>query len=109
MHAPVCCPDPLQSEGSRQIQGRLLRSWLPIYAPHTPSLHGLHDAVLLPQAVVGRLRHLDNAEEVGDGVALGDQLFRPFELADDLLGCVSDAFHGRVSGRVWTDENSHSP
>jgi hypothetical protein len=32
-----------------------------------------------------------------------------FELADDLLGCVPGAFHGRVPGPVWPDEDSHSP
>jgi hypothetical protein len=40
---------------------------------------------------------------------LGDQLLRGFELADDLLGCMPGAFHGRVPGPVLPDENSHSP
>ena len=30
------------------------------------------------------------------------------ELADDLLGCVPDAFHGEVPGSAWPDEDSHS-
>ncbi len=32
-----------------------------------------------------------------------------FELADDLLGGMPGAFHGRVPGPVWPDEDSHSP
>jgi hypothetical protein len=39
-----------------------------------PGLLGLHPAVLLPPTVIGRLRHLDDAADVGDGLALGDQL-----------------------------------
>ncbi len=40
---------------------------------------------------------------------MGDQLLGGLELADDLLGCVSGAFHGEVLGPVWPDEDSHSP
>jgi hypothetical protein len=69
----------------------------------------LHPPVLLSPAVVSRLRHLDDAADVGDGLALGDQLLGGFELADDLLGCVPGAFHGRVPGPVWPAEDSHSP
>ena len=72
-------------------------------------LLGLHPPVLLPPAVVGRLRHLDHAADVGDGLALGDQLLGGLELADDLLRCVPGAFHGEVPGPVWPDEDSHSP
>ncbi len=72
-------------------------------------LLGLHSPVLLSQAVVDRLRHLDHAADVSDGLALGDQLLCCFELADDLLGCVPGAFHGGVPGPVWPDEDSHSP
>jgi hypothetical protein len=59
--------------------------------------------------VIGRLRHLDHAADVGHGLALGDQLLGGFELADDLFGCVPGAFHGRDPGPVWPAENSHSP
>jgi len=59
--------------------------------------------------VVGRLRHLDDAADVDDGLALGDQLLGGLELADDLLRRVPGAFHGRVPGPVWPDEDSHSP
>ena len=53
--------------------------------------------------------HLNGAADIGDGLALGDQLLSGFELADDLLGCVKDAFHGEVPGIVLPDEDSHSP
>jgi len=59
--------------------------------------------------VVGRLPHLDDAADVDDGLALGDQLLSGLELADDLLRRVPGAFHGRVPGPVWPDEDSHSP
>ena len=74
-----------------------------------PGLLGLHAPVLLPPAVVRRLRHLDHAADLDDGLALGDQLLGSFELADDLLRCVPGAFHGRVPGPVWPAEDSHSP
>ena len=74
-----------------------------------PGLLGLHSPVLLPPAVIGRLRHLDDAADLRDGLALGDQLFGCLELADDLLGCVPGAFYGRVPGPVWPAEDSHSP
>jgi teichuronic acid biosynthesis protein TuaE len=67
--------------------------------------------------VVGGLRHLDQPADVGDGLALGDQVLcrsllrrsLRLELADDLLGCVPGAFHDRVPGPVWPDEDSHLP
>jgi len=41
---------------------------------------------------------------VGDELALGDQLISSFELADDLLRCVTGTFHSGVacpqSGRM---------
>jgi len=74
-----------------------------------PGFLGLHPAVLLPPAVVGRLRHLDDAADLDDSLALGDQLLGGLELADDLLRRVPGPFHGRVPGPVWPDEDSHSP
>jgi hypothetical protein len=67
--------------------------------------------------MVGGLRHLEDAADVDDGLALGDQLLRGqllrrslrLELADDLLESVSDSFHAGVPGPVWPDEDSHSP
>jgi hypothetical protein len=46
---------------------------------------GPHSPVLLSPAVVSRLRHLDQAADVDDGLALGEQLLGRFELADGLL------------------------
>jgi len=37
------------------------------------------------------------------------QLYGGLELADDLLRRVPGAFHGRVPGPDWPDEDSHSP
>jgi len=59
--------------------------------------------------VVSRLGYLNGTADVGNGLALSDQLLSGFELADDLLGCVADSFHGEVPGPVWPDEDSHSP
>ena len=66
-------------------------------------------------AVVGGLRHVQNSAGVCDALALGNQLVSRsllrrsvrLELADDLLGCVTGAFHGEVPGPVWPDEDSH--
>lgn len=69
----------------------------------------MHPPVLLPPAVISRLRHLDDAADLDDGLALGDQLLGGFQLADDLLRCVPGAFHGEVHSPVWPAEDSHSP
>ena len=37
-----------------------------------------------------------------------DQLLGCFKLADDLLGCVHDAFHGGVAEPAWPDADPHS-
>ena len=47
------------------------------------------------------------AADIGDGLALSNQLLRGFELADDLLGSVADAFYGEVPGPVWPNKDSH--
>jgi hypothetical protein len=39
-----------------------------------PGLHSLHAADLLTPPVNRRLRYLDQEADVGDGLALGDQL-----------------------------------
>ena len=54
--------------------------------------------ILLSPVVAGRLRHLDDAGDVGNGLALGDQLLGGLELADDLLRCVRGPFPGGVPG-----------
>jgi hypothetical protein len=59
--------------------------------------------------VVLGLTDLEGATDVGDGLALGNELLSDFELADDLLGCVAGSFHGGVPGPVWPAEDSHSP
>ena len=59
--------------------------------------------------MVRGLRHLDNTADLDQGLALGDQLLGGLELADDSLRRVPGAFHGRVPGLVWPDEDSHSP
>ena len=69
----------------------------------------MHAAILLAPAVIGRLRHLDDTADLDDGLALGDQLLRRFQLADDLLRGLPGAFHGRVPGPVRPDEDCHSP
>jgi hypothetical protein len=74
--------------------------------------------------VIRRLRHLDNSANVGDGLALGDQLIggplllfekaspaqKPFglELANELLRCMPGAFHGLVPGLDLPTEDFHS-
>jgi len=60
--------------------------------------------VLLPPAVVGRLRQFADTGDLDDGLALGDQLLGGFEFADDLLLRVPGAFHGEVPGPAWPDE-----
>jgi hypothetical protein len=46
--------------------------------------------------VISRLRHLQCPADVGDALALSDELLSGFELADDLLRCVAGSFHGGV-------------
>ena len=45
-------------------------------------------ALLLLPAVAGRLGHIDGTANVGEGLAIGEQLFGDFELADDLASCM---------------------
>lgn len=72
-------------------------------------LLGLHPPVLLPPGLLGVLRHLDDATDVSDGLALGDQLLGGLEIAHDLLRCALGAFHGEVPDSAGPDEGSHSP
>ena len=58
--------------------------------------------------MIGRLRHLDHAEDVGHSLALGDQLRGGYRLADDLLGLVPGVLHYGVPGLIWPAEISHS-
>ena len=68
-------------------------------------LLGLHAATLLSPAVVGRLRDLDDATDVGDGLPLGNQLLRRLSLqlicsAVCLLRFMVEST--AQSGRMWT-------
>ena len=70
----------------------------------------LSAAVLAHHLAGEPLRYPEHgAADVGDGLALGDQLLGRFELADDLLRRVPDAFHDEVPGPAWPVEDSHSP
>jgi len=59
--------------------------------------------------VAGRLDHFNDTADVGDALALGNQMLGGVELADDLFACMPGAFHGRVPGPVWPVDDSHSP
>ena len=102
-------PQTMTSQQQPPEEGPLLVEITPKIASDILVILGLHPSVLLLPAVIGRLGDLDGAANVSDGFALGDQLLSGFELADDLLGCVADSFHGEVPGPVWPDEDSHSP
>jgi len=54
-----------------------------------------------------RSPYLDDAADVGHGLALGDQLLGGFELMDDLLPYVPVISYDRFS--VWPGEDFHSP
>jgi hypothetical protein len=68
----------------------------------------LHAAIKLTQRVIDGLRDLQNSAGVFDSLVLGNRLVSNFELADDLLGCVADAFLGGVPFLVWPAEDAHS-
>jgi len=94
---PLASPSPARPPPAASSDGRPpspvgSAAWLPRPASH----------VLLPPAVVGRLRHFDDTADLDDGLALGDQLLGGFELADDLLPRMPDGFHGEVPGRMRT-------
>lgn len=56
-----------------------------------------------------RLPHFDDMADLNDGFALGDQLLRRYQLADDLLRRVHGAFHDEVPGPAWPAEKPHAP
>jgi hypothetical protein len=60
-----------------------------------------HPAVELLPAVVGRCRHFKGPADIGDALALVEELLSGPQLADDLLGVVALAFHGASPGQVW--------
>ena len=60
-----------------------------------------HAAVELLPAVIGRGRHLKRSADVGDALALIEELHSGAQSGDDLLGSVALAFHGASPGQVW--------
>jgi hypothetical protein len=70
---------------------------------------GLHFFVKLPPSVVAGLSDLKGTADIGDGLALSPELLSGFDIAEDLLGCVADSFHGGVPSLVWPVVDSHSP
>ena len=54
--------------------------------------------------MVGGLGDLEDTADVGNGLALGNQLISRFELAVDLLKCEDSSFHDGVPGPAWPDE-----
>ena len=67
---------------------------------HPLGFLSLCSAVLLLSAVISRLGDLNGGADIGNCLALGVPLLKGFELANDLLGCVADSFHGEVPGPV---------
>ena len=55
----------------------------------------------LSQEALSRGRHLKGPADVGNGLALVEELLSGAQLADDLLGSVALAFHGASPGQVW--------
>ena len=67
---------------------------------------GLEAAVLIPPPAVGVIADPERPDDVGNGLALGDQLLSLAELADDLLGrCFRAMGFLRVEDPhiTWTD------
>jgi len=60
-----------------------------------PGFLGLHFAVLLPPALVGRRHNFYKRADLDDGLDLGDQLLVGLELGDDLLRSMPVVFLGR--------------
>ena len=61
----------------------------------------LHPAIELLPAVISRGRHLQGTAHIGHALALVEELLSSAQLADDLLGSVTLAFHGASPGQVW--------
>ncbi len=85
-----------------------MRSPIPAASAAWPLLPSCRHTQLTP-AVVGRLGDFQNTADIGNGLALDDQLICSCELADDLLRRVTGSFHGGVPDPVWPDADSHSP
>jgi len=66
---------------------------------------GLEAAVLIPPPAVGVIADPERLDDVGNGLALGDQLLSLAELADDLLGRCFRA----MGSSVWRTLISPGP
>ncbi len=62
---------------------------------------GLHRAIELLPAVVRRCPYLQGSADVGDGLALVEELLSGAQLADELFRGVALAFHAASPGQVW--------
>ena len=60
-----------------------------------------HPSVQLLPAVIGRGLHLQGTTDIGDALALVEQLLSGTQLAEDLFWCVALALHGASRGRFW--------
>ena len=58
-----------------------------------------HPSVQLLPAVIGRGRHLLGTTDIGDALALAEQLLSGAQLADDLFWCEVLALHGASPGK----------
>ena len=61
----------------------------------------LNAAVELMPAVVGRCRHLQGSAEIGNVLALVEELLSSAQHSADLLGVIALAFHVASPGQVW--------
>ena len=60
-----------------------------------------HPSVQLLTAVIGRGLHLQGTTDIGDALALVEQLLSGAQLADVLFWCVALALHRATPGQVW--------
>jgi hypothetical protein len=68
----------------------------------------LHAAEIQQPVLAARFRHLDHAEDVGNGVALGYLLLGFYELVGDLPCRVIAEYHGNVYFSYWSPRDSQS-
>ena len=61
-----------------------------------------HPSVQLLPVVIGRGRHLQSTTDIGDALALVEQLLSGGQLADDLFWCLALALHGASPGQART-------
>ena len=71
--------------------------------PESFGLCLFHPSVQLPAAIV-RIEHLQDATDIGDALALVEQLLSTGQLVDDPYGCLAHAFHWASPGRLFAWE-----